>query len=113
MPHNWFTSFYRDWGLSCRDGEFTLHVIDYVRWRYLFAQAVERTLAAVGHPCCFMGIGSFPPVGRACHKALTWGIQFDVIGQRVVVVIPVTIEGARKISPEFVEEQLSLALDED
>lgn len=111
MPHNWITAPHRDWSVNHRDGDFVLHVTDSVRWRRLIASWTERALTALGHPCCWMGVGRIPPIGYVCRAILHWAICFDDPGSHQVTVVPLTVEQANSISPMFVEECLEVDAD--
>lgn len=111
MRHNWFTGTHRSWSLSAGDGQFSVWVTDYVRWRYGVATAVEATLTALGHPCCYMGVGRIRPIGSIAYAILDWAMSFDHPTSHRVAVIELTIEQARQLDPELVADWLDDADD--
>jgi hypothetical protein len=66
-------------------------------WRHLTAKVVDSTLAAVGHPCCGLGLGRVPFVSSAAYVVLVAALGLD----RGVVTYsaPISPQEARAINP--------------
>lgn len=83
--------------------EAVLRVYDYPFLRWYGPLAVEKLLAMIGHPCCYVGIGRIPGVGYLAHRLLRACVNWTSKGERLVAEIVLTREQAVAIEPSIAD----------
>lgn len=84
----------RHFNVQHSQGGFELLVSAGPRWSAVIAHLTEGLLAAVGHPCCWQGLGRIEWIGHAAHDLLDGVIDADHRRRRELARIPLTPEAA-------------------
>lgn len=67
------------------------------RWSAGVARLTEGLLAAVGHPCCWQGLGRIDWIGDTAHELLDRALHADHRRRSDMVRIQLTAEAARAL----------------